>query len=296
MPPRTPHPLLGVLFLVLACACFAILDSTFKYLSNSVPVLVAVWFRYVFQAVATPAVALPLRGLQLLRTASPGLQLLRGLLLMVVSVLGVVSLKLMPLADFTSLVMLTPLVITLLAALFLRERVNLLRWLLVLGGFSGAMLVVHPTSNPMGWTLIVPIVTVILYATFQILTSRMARTEDPLTLHLYTGLTGAVCLSFALPFAWQPIEHGLHWWLLLLVGTLGTVGHFLLIQAFARAPASTLAPYLYSQIGFATLIGWWVFEQVPTPQSQAGIALIVVCGALAAWLAARGPTPGVAAP
>lgn len=296
MPERAHRPLMGVLFLVLACACFATLDSTFKYLTASVPVLVAVWFRYMFQAVVTPAVALPMRGVQLLRTQRPVLHLLRGLLLMAVSVLGVVSLTLMPLADFTSLVMLTPLVVTLLAALFLGERVSVLRWLLVLGGFSGAMLVVHPTSNPMGWNILVPVVTVVLYAGFQILTSRMARTEDPLTLHLYTGLTGAVCLSFAMPFVWQPIAQPLHWWLLLLVGTLGTVGHFLLIQAFARAPASTLAPYLYSQIGFATLIGWWVFEQIPAAQSQAGIALIVVCGALGAWLAARTPSAGIAAP
>lgn len=295
MQPRHHRPLLGVFFIVLACACFAALDSANKYLSSNVPILVAVWFRYAFQSVVTPTVALPIRGLQLLRTAHPGLHLLRGLLLMVVSVMGVASLKLMPLADFTSLVMLTPLMVTLLAAVFLRERASFLRWLLVLGGFSGAMLVVHPTSNPMGWTIIFPIVTVTLYSAFQIVTSRMARTEDPLTMHLYTGLIGAVILGLALPFVWQPIEHAHLWWLLLLTGVLGTVGHFLLIQAFAHAPASLLTPYLYSQIGFATLIGWWMFNHVPEAQTQAGIALIVVCGALAAWLAARTPQVAKAA-
>lgn len=286
---RHARPLLGVLFLVLSTACFATLDTTFKYLSSSVPVLVAVWFRYVFQAVVTPAVALPLRGRQVLRTIHPGLHAVRGLLLMAVSVLGVISLSHMPLAEFTALVMLTPLVVTLLASLFLGERVSLLRWLLVLGGFAGAMLVVQPTHNPLGWEMLFPLATVVSYAAFQILTSRLARSEDALTMHLYTGLTGAVLLSALVPFAWQPIPSPHHWALLALVGTLGTVGHFILIQAFARAPASTLAPYLYTQIGFAMLAGWWVFDQVPNALAQGGIGLIVVCGALAAWLAARAP-------
>lgn len=286
---RHARPLLGVLFLVLSTACFATLDTTFKYLSSSVPVLVAVWFRYVFQAVVTPAVALPLRGRQVLRTTHPGLHAVRGLLLMAVSVLGVISLSHMPLAEFTALVMLTPLVVTLLASLFLGERVSLLRWLLVLGGFAGAMLVVQPTHNPLGWEMLFPLATVVSYAAFQILTSRLARSEDALTMHLYTGLTGAVLLSALVPFAWQPIPSPHHWALLALVGTLGTVGHFILIQAFARAPASTLAPYLYTQIGFAMLAGWWVFDQVPNALAQGGIGLIVVCGALAAWLAARAP-------
>jgi drug/metabolite transporter (DMT)-like permease len=79
--------------------------------------------------------------------------------------------------------------------------------------------------------------------------------------------------------------------LLCLAGLMGTVGHFLLIQAFARAPASTLSPFLYVQIGFALLCGWWVFDHVPGWLEAAGVLLIVVCGVAASLLTRTAALP-----
>ena len=282
-----PRPLQGVLFLVLAVACFALLDTIVKFLSATLSVLVVVWFRYAFQAVATAAYVLPKRGWRSLRTQHPWLHALRGALLLAVSVLGFISLIYMPLGEFTAIVMLAPLVVTLLAALFLREDVSLLRWVLVLGGFAGALLVVQPSGQEVGWAVVLPLVMVLMYAVFQILTSRMARHEDPMTMHFYTGWTATLIISVGLPWIWQSIPDGATLGLLLFAGLMGTVGHFLLIQAFARAPAATLAPYLYTQIGFAMLAGWVVFGHVPGALALWGIVLIAVCGASAAWLAAR---------
>jgi drug/metabolite transporter (DMT)-like permease len=137
-----------------------------------------------------------------------------------------------------------------------------------------------------------PLTAVLVYAVFQILTSRLARTEDAMTMHLYTGWTGALLTSVLLPWIWQAIPDTRSWVLLCLAGFMGTVGHFVLIQAFARAPAATLAPYLYAQIGFAMLAGWLVFDHVPGSLELWGIVMIVVCGASAAWLAARPPRAG----
>lgn len=283
-----PHrPVQGLLFLIAATACFVVLDSSIKYLSTSLSVILAVWFRYLFQAVSTTAVLLPTRGRAALHTQHPWLHLLRGCLLLLVSVLGMIGLSYMPLAEFTAIIMLTPLALTLLAALFLHEKVPLQRWLLVGGGFAGALLVVQPTGSHLGWVVALPLVCVVVYAGFQILTSRMARTEDPLTMHLYTGWTGSVLLSLALPWFWQTIPNATAWALLCCAGLMGTVGHFLLIQAYTRAPAATLAPYLYAQIGFAMLAGVLVFGHLPGLWELAGIALIVLCGATSAWLAAR---------
>ena len=289
MPHHYARPLRGIMFLVLAVACFALLDTTVKLLSAAVSVLIAVWFRYMFQAVVMAAVVLPTRGWRSLHTSHPWLHALRGLLLLATSTLGFASLIYMPLGEFTAIIMLTPLMVTLLAAAFLRERVNLLRWLLVLGGFSGALLVVQPAGSTIGWALALPLLLVVVYALFQILTSRMARTEDAMTMHFYTGWSGALITSLVLPWIWHAIPDLRSWVLLCLAGLCGTVGHFLLIQAFARAPAATLAPYLYAQIGFAMLAGWLVFDHVPGRLELWGIALIVVCGASTAWLAARGP-------
>ena len=278
---------MGVAFLVSAMACFAVLDTAVKVAGAYISVLVAVWFRYVFQAVAVTAVMLPVRGRSLWRTTHPRFQLLRGLLLLAVSALSFVSVQFMPLGEFTAFVMTTPLVVTLLAATFLGERVSPLRWVLVAGGFVGALLVVQPGGATIGWATLLPVAMVLTYAGFQILTSRMARTEDPMTMHFYTGWVGALLASLVLPLVWQAVPDATTFALLCLVGLMGTVGHFLLILAFARAPASTLTPYLYAQIGFAMLCGWLVFDHIPGALELAGIALIVVCGATASWLTAR---------
>lgn len=280
-------PLHGVVFVLCAVACFAVLDTTVKYTSAAVSVLVAVWFRYVFQAVVVSAVVLGMSGRTLLATRHPGFQLLRGLLLLSVSVLSFISVSLMPVGEFTAIVMLAPLVVTLLAALFLKEQVSPLRWVLVAGGFAGALLVVQPGGHALGWVTLLPLLMVCMYACFQILTSRMARTEHPMTMHLYTGWVGALAMSLVVPWVWTVLPDGRTLALLCLVGLMGTVGHFLLIMAYARAPASTLSPYLYAQIGFAMAAGWWVFGHVPGPLEWVGIALIAACGVSAAWLAAR---------
>ncbi|OGB86705.1 MAG: hypothetical protein A3G82_03785, partial [Burkholderiales bacterium RIFCSPLOWO2_12_FULL_67_210] len=239
-PRGNAHAMLGIVFLVSATACFAVLDTAVKYVGAFVSVLVAVWFRYTFQAVAVTAVMLPMRGRSLLRTAHPRFQLLRGALLLLVSVLSFISVQYMPVGEFTAIVMITPLVVTLLAALLLKERVSALRWVLVTGGFVGALLVVQPGGDVIGWASLLPLLMVFTYAWFQILTSQMARTEDPMTMHFYTGWVGALLASAALPLAWQVLPDARTFALLCLVGLMGTVGHFLLILAFARTRASTL--------------------------------------------------------
>ncbi len=281
------RPLQGIAFLIAAVACFAILDTTVKYVSVVVSVMLAVWFRYMFQALLLSAVMLPLRGRSLLRTAHPRFQVLRGALLLMVSALSFISLSLMPVAEFTAVIMISPLMVTLLAAVFLKEPVSPMRWVLVAGGFVGALVIVRPGGGLLGWATLLPLSMVLAYASFQILTSKMARTEDPMTMHFYTGWTGALLMTAALPLIWQAIPDVQTLLLLCLVGLMGTVGHFLLILAFARAPASTLSPYLYAQIAFAMLGGWLVFDHMPDRPALMGMALIAVCGTTAAWLTAR---------
>lgn len=291
-----PAAALGVMFLVLATACFAVLDTTVKVVGATFSIVVAVWFRYVFQAVAVAAFMLPRHGRQLLKTDHPRYQLVRGVLLLMVSALSFISVQYMPVGEFTAIIMITPLAVTLLAALFLKEKVSLLRWTLVGGGFAGALLVVRPGGDVIGWASLLPLVMVLTYACFQILTSKMARTENAMTMHLYTGWVGAILATLVLPLFWQAIPDLRTLALLCLIGLAGTVGHFLLILAFARAPASTLTPFLYGQIGFAMLCGWLVFDHVPGAVELAGIAMIVGCGATASWLTAREKRPAVVPP
>ena len=280
-------PLTGIGLVVASVACFAVLDITTKYISNSVPLLMALWFRYAFQAVVTTATVLPLRGLAILRTVHPKFHMLRGLLLLSTSLFAFFSLRYMPVGEFTAIVMITPLVITLLAATSLGEKVSPLRWALVTGGFAGTMVIIRPGHDAFEWTTLLPIGLVVSNAWFQVLTSKLVKTENPLTMQFYTGWAGTLVASLALPFVWISLDSWMLWACLGLMGLAGTVGHFLLILAYQRAPAATLTPYLFCQIGFAMFGGWLVFSHVPDQWSLVGMGMIAVCGAAGAWLAVR---------
>jgi drug/metabolite transporter (DMT)-like permease len=284
---RATNPRAGVAFAVLAVACFATLDTATKVVSTSVAVAMAVWFRYAFQAVATAAVVLPRKGRAALYTAHPRFQVLRGVLLLTTTVFAFFSLKYMPVGEFTAIVMIVPLVVTVAAATMLGERVSPLRWLLVAGGFVGAMVIIRPGGTGFSWALLLPLGLVVTNSWFQVLTSRLARTEDPMTTHLYTGWVGMLASSIALPFVWTtPASLGV-WLGLFLMGLMGTVGHFLLILAFTNAPAGNVTPFLYFQIAFATIAGWIVYSHIPDDLALAGMVLIAVCGAIGGWLTLR---------
>ena len=273
--------------MITAMACFATLDTVTKYVSTGVPLLMALWFRYAFQALATTAVVLPLRGWGVLRTAHPKFQALRGVLLLGSSLFAFFSLKFMPVGEFTAIVMLTPLVITLLASTSLGERVGAARWALVCGGFAGTLVIIRPGHEAFEWAALLPLGLVVTNSWFQVLTSKMAKTEDPLTMQLYTGWVGTLLASLPLPWVWATLPSNSLWGWLAVMGLSATVGHFLLILAYQRVPAATLAPYQYTQIGFAMLGGWIAFAHVPDGWSMVGMVMIAVCGAAGAWLTLR---------
>jgi drug/metabolite transporter (DMT)-like permease len=281
------NPLAGIALVIAAGACFSALDTTTKFISASVPLLMALWFRYAFQAVATTAAVLPLRGMSAWRTLHPKFQVLRGVLLLASSLFAFASLKYMPVGEFTAIVMIAPLAITVLAATVLKERVSPMRWALVAGGFAGTLVIIRPGGEAFHWASLLPLGLVGTNAWFQVLTSKLARTEDPVTMHLYTGWVGTLIASIALPFVWISLPAWWLWAALCFMGVMATVGHFMLILAYQRAPAATLTPYLYAQIAFAMLGGWLVFSHVPYGWSMAGMVMIAVCGAAGAWLTVR---------
>jgi drug/metabolite transporter (DMT)-like permease len=137
---------------------------------------------------------------------------------------------------------------------------------------------------------------VLANAGFQLLTSRMAKTEDPMTMQFYTGWTGAVVALCALPFIWVPIVSPRVWGGLVFMGFMGSLGHFIFIQAFKRAPAAVLMPYMYAQIAFAMLGGWLIFFHVPDQWTLVGMAMIAICGAAGAWLTAHESRAAAEAP
>lgn len=294
--PPGQRPALGILLILLMAACFASMDSSIRYLGGFLPVLIILWARYSFQAL-TMAVWLGVQTLRgrsgQFRAAHPRFQLTRGLLLLATSAMSFYGVQYMPVAEFTAINMLTPVLVTLLAALLLHERVSRLRWALVIGGFAGALIVIRPGSGLFGWAVLFPLAGALTYASFQILTAKLAALESPYTTHFYTGLTGALLLSGLLALLPVDLIGTLHaasagqLGLLALIGLLGTLGHLLLILALGMAPTGTLMPFVYVQIGVAAFIGWLAFDHVPDGVAWLGMAVVSACGAASAWLNVR---------
>jgi drug/metabolite transporter (DMT)-like permease len=279
-----PNTLQGIGLVVLALACFATLDTTTRHISTSISLLVALWFRYAIQAVITTVVVWPGRGRRVFLTRHPKFQLARGLLLFACSILAFYSLKYMPVGEFTAIALLAPLVITVFAAWKLKEKIRPLRWTLLVGGFMGTLVIIRPGTHHFDWTVILPLMLVLTNSAFQLLTSQMTKTEDPITMHFYTGWIGTILASFVLPFVWEMPADWTVWLQLLIMGVLASIGHFLLILAYGRAPAATLTPYMYAQIAFGVVGGWVVFHHLPDQWTFLGMGLIALCGALGAWL------------
>jgi len=271
----------GIGFAVLAMASLSFSDATSKWVMLSVTPLMVLWFRYAVQALGTTMVLAPLRGRAMWHTHSLRWQVLRGMLMVSCSLLAFYCLQRMPVAEFTATVMLTPLVLTALARFVMKEQVSALRWLMVLGGLLGALLVIRPggqVDTSVGWMALTVVFT---YAVFQAVTSHMTRTEDPAVMQLYTGWVGWAVSTLLVLNAWVTPQSLHEWVLLILVGLAATLGQYLLILAFSKAPASVISPFLYTGVGFSTLMGWWLFDHMPDAWAFTGMGLVVLCGLVA---------------
>jgi len=273
----------AVLMIAGAVVCFSITDGIAKSLAARHPVPLIVWARWGFQVLAMVLWLAPKIGRGMLRTQRLGLQLVRGVLLVCSSMLFLTALKFLPLADATALNYTTPAIVVVLAVVFLDERLTLPRMAFVMAGIVGMLLVVQPGAEFFKGASLFALGCAVCYAVYQI-TTRMLAGEDPRVTLFYPALIGALIMTCVWPWFGSRID--VTWGdagLLVAIGILGTVGHFLFILAFQRAPASALTPFTYLQVVFATLIGWLVFGDFPDAITLIGMAIIAGSGLILTW-------------
>jgi drug/metabolite transporter (DMT)-like permease len=237
-----------------------------------------VWARYVSNLAILLAFLAARGELRLLRSARPGLQFARGLLLALATLLFFTSLSVLPLADANAIGFVMPLFVAALAVPMLGERLEMARLMAILAGLVGALIIVRPGSDLFTPYALLPLGMAVCNALYQILTRKVAGLEPPLTSLVWGAIVGAILLSAVAPFVWvtpQAVSHGV---LIVIVGVLASVGHFLLIRSYDYANATLLAPFTYTALVWAMFNGWLVFGDFPDGWSLVGMGIIVLSG------------------
>jgi drug/metabolite transporter (DMT)-like permease len=283
---KSDNHLRGILFLLGSGVVFTVLDSLAKEASYFIPVLQVAWGRYVFHVVFLPFYAerptgsafwSKTRWTRMFVTKHPWLQILRSLLLLGATLFFFGAVSYVPLAEAQAVAFIEPLLITGIAHFLLNERVGIRRWLAIVVGFIGVMVVIRPGFGMMHWGMLLSLGSAGCGSIYGILTRIVSRNDSAGTSLAYSGVAGFVGLSLLMPFVWQPASAHV-WMLFLLLGISGGLGHYLVIKAFANAPGGTLAPFIYVQMLWMVVVGFVWFGDWPVATTWIGIALIVGSG------------------
>ncbi len=279
---RTTHrPKLGALLTCASMLMFACMDAMSKFLVQDYPVVEALWVRYVIFTGFALLIARP-RGIrQTWRSTRPWLQAGRALLSLVENGIFVVCFVYLPLAETHAVAATSPLLVVLLSVLVLRERAGLQRWLAVVVGLAGVLLIIRPGFATLTWPLLLPLSGALLWAVYQVLVRLLARGDSPETTLLWSAGVGLAAISLVVPFQWH-MPDAQAWLLLVCIGVLGSLAHFALIKALDFAEASAVQPYGYTLLVWASVLGFLVFGNVPGPWTIVG-GCVVVAGGLWAW-------------
>jgi drug/metabolite transporter (DMT)-like permease len=269
----------GIGLMVLAILLFTVMDTLGKDLTGRYPVPQVVWARYFFQ-LALMMLLIPRVGImELVRTARPGIQVSRGLLLAISTLCLIGAISFVPLADAYTITFTAPLLVTVFSIPLLGERVGWRRWSAVLAGFVGVLIVIRPGFGATHWALALPLITALGFALYQILTRKVSTVpgESPLAMLFYLACVGTAIMTLLVPFFWREVAP-VDWLAMTAMGALGGLGHLILIRALTIAPASLLAPFAYSQIVWALMLGYLVFDDMPDRWMLIGCCVIVASG------------------
>jgi drug/metabolite transporter (DMT)-like permease len=279
--PGTPRArrveLAGIALLCTTAVLFASVDAVAKLLSSNMPPIQIVWARFFFFWLLLIVVMGPRRSLGMMRSGSPGPQVLRALLVLGSNALFMTALKYMPLADATVIMFIAPFLVTLLSVAFLGERLRLFMIVGTTGGFIGILVVLRPGQGLLSWYAFLPLGTAVFMALYQILTRYLSRATPASATLFQTTLYCTLMTSIMAWFSWVPPDPQT-WALLLSSGAIYGVSQTTLILSFSMAAPNVLAPFMYVQLLGALLFDFALFAHVPDWSKLAGIAIVVCSG------------------
>ena len=261
---------------------FAVQDGISQYLAREYNVFFIVMVRYWFFALFVFILCSKQPGglRKAISTKQPFLQVFRGALLALEVIVMITSFSLLGLIESHAIFSIYPLLVAALSGPVLKEFVGWKRWSAIFIGFIGVMIILKPSNNVFSLEAIIPLVAALMFALYSLLTRYAARQDTSMTSFFWTGLIGAVVMSIVGSGYWialKPVD----WAWLGLLCILACLAHYLLIKCYELSEASSLQPFAYLQLLFATIIGLWIFSEKLEVHVVMGAFLVVLSGLFA---------------
>jgi drug/metabolite transporter (DMT)-like permease len=270
--------LTGIGLMCAAVFCFSILDMTGKWLNSHIPTLEVVWGRYAAHFVISLVFVNPWTMPGLLRTKRPWLQFWRSVLLVASTAFNFFALRYLQLDQTSAIGFAAPFFVALCAGPMLGEWIGPRRWVAILIGFSGILLVTRPGGGGIHPAAILSVGSALCYALYSLTTRMLAAHDSTETTVFYSALVGTLLSALPLPLVWTtPVEPTVIGGMIL-TGLCGWIGHLFLIIAHRRAPAPILAPFMYTQIVWMIVAGYFAFNNLPNGWTLAGVTIVITSG------------------
>jgi drug/metabolite transporter (DMT)-like permease len=270
--------LTGIALMCAAVATFSCLDTTAKYLVQSMDPLQVTWARYTGAFVLVLIYLNPVKRPGVMVTQRPLLQIGRSLLLLGSSAANFFAVRYLQLDEALAILFSTPFMVAVLSSRFLGERVGWQRWVAIAVGFVGVLLVTRPGMGGMHSAALISVAGAVCYTVYSVLTRLLARTDSTETTTFYTNMVGAVVMTPVVYFVWTAPQSIFLAFLMGITGFFGGFGHYLLVRGHRLAPASTLSPFIYTQMIWTSGLGFLVFGDVPHFWTVVGSVVVIGSG------------------
>ncbi|WP_075856899.1 DMT family transporter [Rhizobium hainanense] len=292
--PTQQNPLRGMTIMASAMILLPTMDAIAKYMASfeGMSPGQVTFYRFFFQLVCMLPMLATMAGRSAFSAKRPWMNLLRGALHGAASLLFFAAVKYMPLADVFAIYFVEPFMLTALSALFLGDKVGWRRWLAIVIGFVGAMIVIQPSFEIFGLKALLPVACAFLFALYLFMNRAVGEADSPMTMQVMAGVGGTLFMSVTLlagasagiaDFEPSLPASALGLVLLLILGSISGYAHMLVVRAFRLAPLSLLAPFQYFEIISATVLGYAIFGDFPNLSKWIGIAIIVSSGLFIIW-------------
>jgi drug/metabolite transporter (DMT)-like permease len=275
--------LVGIGLMLTAMAVLPFLDAIAKYLGQQgVPVLQVVWARLFFGVFLTLPFALRLTGPRGLVPNMPLMHAARAALMIAATAFFFMALHYLSIADTLAIFFVQPLIVTMLSPLVLGETVGIRRWIAVIIGFIGTLIIIRPGFQELNAGVFLALGSGACLAIYLLLTRRIAGSAPAMVTAFYTTLMGAIFMTVVVIFVWQPPTPS-QWGFFVLLSAIANGGHYLIIRAYDHAEASLLAPLAYTEMIMATVLGWYIFGDFPDAWTFLGVSILIACAIYISW-------------